>query len=759
MLAAGAAAIAVGVFAATSCSNSPPAKSPVLNKSPRTEVTSNAPSTSAETTTESQPAATSYAEAIRRRNFKTAIALIDAATETEQKAPEVRYVRALAALETGDVETALRLSDQLEKEGGLFATEAQELRSRAAKVSNDVTLLSHFLGGSLSPDDQLLLAEAHEATSSLREARKIAENVLASLQKSKRSDRLELEARARRIKARTLSAEDMKKEAAIEYHWLATDGAALDETGEYDEKVEALDPSRALNQKERMARIEAFSKKGLVPQIEAEIEALRRLSPSSAAPSKTDHLLAWALYNSRSDYLRAAQLFASAASHGGPDKKEYLYYEAKSLARSHRDHEAIGKYEKVAALGGSFSDHAAYQAARLRFIDGQWKAAVSAYEAYLKNYGTRAKHREGALTDLPIARLAAGDFEKAYQELTTQFKKESSQRERARLMQLRGVAKLGSNHAAEAEALFREVIDYRPLSLPALMAEARLRAMGKTPPPVITPASRLTDLQMSAPPLKLSLPEKVWRLSRVGLDEEAEEALRNAESALRTQYGGRSNEALCRLYGQLESAKRRYQIAQTAASWSVLSEAPNLANEWQWDCIYPTPYRAIVDAEAQKRDIPPALIYAVMRQESAFRPTVVSPAAAVGLMQIIPPTAMKIASTLKAPFDPDLMRAPAINISFGAYYLHYLMEIFQGRPELVAASYNAGPQAVSRWLRAGQDLPVDIFVARIPYSETRNYVYRVMGNYARYAYLSESTEPLTVDLQLPRGIQVPDDAY
>src|SRR5690606_35959141 len=110
----------------------------------------------------------------------------------------------------------------------------------------------------------------------------------------------------------------------------------------------------------------------------------------------------------------------------------------------------------------------------------------------------------------------------------------------------------------------------------------------------------------------------------------------------------------------------------------------------------------------------------------AFRPTVVSPAAAVGLMQIIPPTASRIAEEIDAIYDPDLMRAPAVNIRFGTYYLRRLLDIFNDRPELAAAAYNAGPQAVGRWLRAGETLPLDLFVARIPYSETRNYVYRVM---------------------------------
>jgi soluble lytic murein transglycosylase len=128
-------------------------------------------------------------------------------------------------------------------------------------------------------------------------------------------------------------------------------------------------------------------------------------------------------------------------------------------------------------------------------------------------------------------------------------------------------------------------------------------------------------------------------------------------------------------------------------------------------------------------------------------------------MQIIPPTAERIAQATGARYEPDLMRAPAINISFGTYYLHYLLEIFGGRPELVAASYNAGPHAVTRWLRAGEELPLDVFVARIPYSETRNYVYLVMGNYARYAYRDQSNKLPSIDLKIPKGLKASNSSY
>jgi len=257
---------------------------------------------------------------------------------------------------------------------------------------------------------------------------------------------------------------------------------------------------------------------------------------------------------------------------------------------------------------------------------------------------------------------------------------------------------------------------------------------------------------------RLRLPDLVERLHRVGLDEEAERALKAEEPALKVRFGPRAPEVLCRLYGHLESAMRRYQVAQTATKREALYQEPTGDGLWQWECIYPRPYASIVRQEALLRTVPESYVYAIMRQESAFRPTVVSPAQAVGLMQIIPTTATRIGEEIAFPYRPELMHAPAVNVKFGVYYLGKLLGMFGGRPELAAAAYNAGPRALSGWLASLSVLPTDLFLASIPYEETRTYVYRVMSNYARYAYLSGESMP-DVPLELPRGLLAPPDAY
>jgi soluble lytic murein transglycosylase len=705
-----------------------------------------------------------YASALRRRDWKQAALLMDAATEAERKTPELRYARATVALAMGDVETSLRSVDELEAAWPQFKNEAAKIRLEAAAKSKDVTLLGHFLGPSTEPSDMLALAQAHLESANPQEACELADRALTRLKISKTSSSLKLAARGRLIKAQCFEELGFKDLAAKEYYWLATDGVSVTlsdpsnggSSTDFNVQLIALNTKLSLSAQDRLNRARVLSEQGNFTATEAELRELKALSLTTFSEAKREALDAWALYYSRSDYLQASQLFKQAAARGGADRKKLLYYEAKALARSHEDVQAIDKYEALAELGGEYAEHAAYQVARLRFIDGQWTAAAKGYQLYLKKYGLNARHHSAATYDLPIARLAAGDFAAAQTELQELRRKSDSPRTRVRLAQLQAVALQGEKKEAEAAELFKKVIRDSPLSYPALLSQARLAQMKVPGPPLIAPPPAGESPHSG---LTLSLPEKVWRLSRVGLDDEAESALREMEPELRTKYTDRSGEALCRLYGQLESAKRRYQVAQTAASWSVLDAAPTMQSEWQWDCIYPSPYAQIVREESERYKVPAPFVYGIMRQESAFRPSVVSPALAVGLMQIIPPTAMRIAGEIKTHYEADLMTSPAINISYGTYYLRRLLNMFGERLELAAASYNAGPQAVTRWLRAGETLPVDIFVARIPYEETRNYVYLVMGNTARYAYRDDRLPVPQVDLKLPSGLRATKDAY
>jgi soluble lytic murein transglycosylase len=140
-------------------------------------------------------------------------------------------------------------------------------------------------------------------------------------------------------------------------------------------------------------------------------------------------------------------------------------------------------------------------------------------------------------------------------------------------------------------------------------------------------------------------------------------------------------------------------------------------------------------ADAGAKEAAASLAYAVMRQESNFDPEAISQAHAVGLMQLLPETAAAISSTRHLAYDDGRLTVPEVNILLGVLYLEDLRTRFDDRLALTVAAYNAGEDAILRWLGRAGGMDLDVFVERIPFSETRTYVARVMGNFARYEYL------------------------
>jgi len=134
----------------------------------------------------------------------------------------------------------------------------------------------------------------------------------------------------------------------------------------------------------------------------------------------------------------------------------------------------------------------------------------------------------------------------------------------------------------------------------------------------------------------------------------------------------------------------------------------------------------------------PALVLAVIRQESAFDGRVISRAGARGLMQLMPATAHLVAKKIKLPYQrARLTEDTGYNMQLGRAYLGQLLEDFEGSTAMALAAYNAGPHRVERWIKAFGDPrrpdvdPVD-WIERIPFSETRNYVQRVLEGQVVY---------------------------
>jgi soluble lytic murein transglycosylase len=258
----------------------------------------------------------------------------------------------------------------------------------------------------------------------------------------------------------------------------------------------------------------------------------------------------------------------------------------------------------------------------------------------------------------------------------------------------------------------------------------------------------------AAEPLDPKLPPTADLFHRLGLDGDAEAHLKSEERAALSQTPGREREGLCNMYGKLSRATRRFRIGYDGLRGSLLSRAPSPRTEWAWRCVYPQPYESIVDSAASRESIPKGLVYAIMRQESAYDPDVVSYAHAVGLMQILPETARRIAAETGTAYEEKSLSSVAVNVDLGSRYLGKMMRTFGSSVPLAAAAYNAGPIAVSRWLDSSP-VDLDLWVARIPFEETRTYVQRVVENYARYAYLDGGENAVvSLDLSLPKDTHV-----
>jgi soluble lytic murein transglycosylase len=176
----------------------------------------------------------------------------------------------------------------------------------------------------------------------------------------------------------------------------------------------------------------------------------------------------------------------------------------------------------------------------------------------------------------------------------------------------------------------------------------------------------------------------------------------------------------------------RAQAARLAAAWGWHRPTVLLLSELQlWDDLwlrFPRPYDAEVEQAAKDTGLPADWLYAVLRTESLYDDRAVSPAGALGLLQLMLPTARQVAQRagLPAPERDDLFR-PEVNIALGARYLRDLHRGFREHFILTLAAYNAGPNRVPQWLPP-KALDAEVWIENIPYNETRAYVQRALSN-------------------------------
>lgn len=170
----------------------------------------------------------------------------------------------------------------------------------------------------------------------------------------------------------------------------------------------------------------------------------------------------------------------------------------------------------------------------------------------------------------------------------------------------------------------------------------------------------------------------------------------------------------------------------------------------RWDAralriVFPLPYREQIVAQAGERGVDPYLMAALIRQESLFQPGAVSPAGAVGLMQLLPGTARSLAGAAGLRrVETASLKQPDVNLRLGSVYLASLLRTHGDRVEEALMAYNAGMGRLARWRSFPEYGDPDLFLERIPYRETREYVRIIRESASIYAYLYGAMEPTGV---------------
>ena len=212
--------------------------------------------------------------------------------------------------------------------------------------------------------------------------------------------------------------------------------------------------------------------------------------------------------------------------------------------------------------------------------------------------------------------------------------------------------------------------------------------------------------------------------------------------------------------GDLVNARREWRFARTVLDRKQLRHLVELTAAMGWvdqaifgardaelgDMVayrFPLARLDLYRRYATEVDLPVHILLALSRQESAFHTAALSDAGARGLMQLMPATARMVSNRLgiAPPTRRDLAKA-SVNVRLGAHHFAALMGRYRGNRALAAAAYNAGEGRVERWLKGADDMPVQVWIERIPFRETRDYVKGVIAFDCIYSRLLGQPVPV-----------------
>ena len=445
--------------------------------------------------------------------------------------------------------------------------------------------------------------------------------------------------------------------------------------------------------------------------------------------------------------------------------EEALYRTLRAVIKEDRYGKALELIDiyEAAYPKGAYLEATAYYRGWLPYDERRCRRGLPALRAYVKTFKRRRRHVRGFIAWCHVRHERWKSAIRAFAPL---LRDDNSQhRGKALYWQAYSHVKLGAMDKAR-DLLESLQADY-PLSYYAFLG-LRLRTIleGGNPRASALPwpatDGKVADLDLGAwswPALRGRKSVKlarIRRLSELGELQAAREAYTAIRQSVEAAVPADKRFEFIRFMGhQIEDFNRGYR-ATGIGQGSRRSLRPR-AGASKWHAAFPRAYRPLIERLAGQMGLVPHFIYAIMRAESAYMPTAVSHAEAVGALQMIRPTALKVAEELGLSYDPITFPNPRVGFEYSVHYLRKHLDLFGGHFLLAAASYNAGPAPVAKWLRKAADKPAAFVVEEFVYNEARGYARRVAEYLLRYLALTpvESRERGEIlDALFPEDFQV-----
>ena len=508
-----------------------------------------------------------------------------------------------------------------------------------------------------------------------------------------------------------------------------------------------------LNRAKRLIRFREFN---------AATKALK-LAATHENAQEIEWLEASILFKKRGHYKSAHKAYTEIVKKGGKYSDEARFLAARSLSRMNRDGDAIRGYRAFAAQTKrkGRGHYARFLSGRLEFYLGRHRQALRSFE-WLVGSGKDPKGGKlGNAGDRRDAHFMAGlcavlvgkpKQALAHLEAASHGTSHPEVLKRNRYWYAVAAAMSGGRHTEKA---FYEICEEDPTDWYARMSAKRLVALKKplgacsvdswsVPEEAdggeVDGGTPLKSFRKGAPDINdIALISPLAGLfATAGLYKDAALFLRKAEKS-----GVKRTDAVwIRHYISLSAPQHAIRRAAGAFDWPPTTENMEVAF-----AAYPTPYESVVREVEAKHDLPPDLLFAIARKESLFDPNAVSWVGAMGMMQMMPRTYE--ANRKKAglpPLEEGELPGPVPSIEVAGYEFATLFKQFRGSLPLAIMAYNGGAAAVERWVDRSGGFPLDVFVEKVGFGQTRNYVRRVTKNLIRYRLLLNKEVPRLPDI-------------